>query len=114
MDNASLLDAISSPSDIKDFSISQLEQLARELRQRIIDVLSINGGHLASNLGTVELSIALHKVFNSPEDKFIFDVSHQTYSHKLLTGRQAKFDRIRQFKGLCGFAHPKESPHDHF
>ena len=109
-----LLDQVNSPQDIKGFSTEQLLQLAHELRQKIIDILSITGGHLASNLGTVELSVALHKVFNSPEDKFIFDVSHQTYSHKLLTGRQEKFDRIRQFKGLCGFAHPKESPHDHF
>jgi 1-deoxy-D-xylulose-5-phosphate synthase len=109
-----LLNQIASPQDLKTYSLSQLQQLAQELRQRIIDVLSINGGHLASNLGTVELTIALHKVFNSPEDKFIFDVSHQTYAHKLLTGRNAQFERIRQFKGLCGFAHPKESPHDHF
>lgn len=108
------LNQIRSPKDLKHFSLSELEMLAQELRQRIIDVLSINGGHLASNLGTVELTIALHKVFQSPDDKFIFDVSHQTYAHKLLTGRLQKFDRIRQFKGLCGFAHPKESPHDHF
>jgi 1-deoxy-D-xylulose-5-phosphate synthase len=100
--------------DLKKLTLSELEQLAQELRQRIIDVLSINGGHLASNLGTVELTVALHKVFQSPDDKFIFDVSHQTYAHKLLTGRSQQFDRIRQFKGLCGFAHPKESPHDHF
>jgi len=114
MDKTSLLEEISSPSDLKGFSLSELHELAREVRQKIIDVLSVNGGHLASNLGTVELTIALHKVFESPEDKFIFDVSHQTYAHKLLTGRQEKFARIRQFKGLCGFAHPKESPHDHF
>jgi 1-deoxy-D-xylulose-5-phosphate synthase len=109
-----LLNQILSPRDLQKYDLSDLQQLAQEIRQRIIDVLSINGGHLASNLGTVELTIALHKVFNSPEDKFIFDVSHQTYPHKLLTGRLDKFDRIRQFKGLCGFAHPKESPHDHF
>jgi 1-deoxy-D-xylulose-5-phosphate synthase len=101
-------------SDIKKLSLEELKDLAQEIRQKIIDVMAINGGHLASNLGTVELTIALHKVFSSPRDKFIFDVSHQTYPHKILTGRLGKFDKIRQFKGLCGFANPKESPHDHF
>ncbi|MBS3904339.1 MAG: 1-deoxy-D-xylulose-5-phosphate synthase [Simkania sp.] len=110
----SLLKAIHSPEDLKKLSIEELPLLAQEIRQTIIDVLSINGGHLASNLGIVELSLALHYVFNSPEDKFIFDVSHQSYPHKLLTGRQEFFPRIRQFKGLCGFSSPKESPHDHF
>lgn len=105
---------IQSPKDIRDLSTNQLEVLAQEIRDRIMSVLSKTGGHLASNLGIVELSIALHYVFNSPVDKFIFDVSHQSYVHKLLTGRNAKFDQIRQFKGLCGFCHPKESDHDHF
>lgn len=110
----SLLPTIFSPENLKQLTLLQLEQLAAEIRARIIEVLSVNGGHLASNLGSVELTIALHKVFNSPEDKFIWDVSHQTYTHKLLTGRQERFAQIRQFKGLCGFCHPKESPHDHF
>jgi 1-deoxy-D-xylulose-5-phosphate synthase len=109
-----LLSTIQSPQDIKELSIAELQQLAAEIRHRIIEVLSVNGGHLASNLGVVELTIALHKVFNSPEDKFIWDVSHQTYVHKLLTGRYNRFHQIRQFKGLCGFCHPKESIHDHF
>ncbi len=109
-----LLSEIQSPEDIKGFSISEMQQLASEIRHRIIEVLSVNGGHLASNLGVVELTLALHKVFYSPEDKFIWDVSHQTYVHKLLTGRNKHFHQIRQFKGLCGFCHPKESPHDHF
>lgn len=109
-----LLAQISSPQDIKNLSISELQQLAIEIRHRIIEVLSINGGHLASNLGVVELTLALHKVFDSPTDKFIWDVSHQTYVHKLLTGRNDRFHQIRQFKGLCGFCHPKESEHDHF
>ena len=109
-----ILKTIHSPDDIKNLSIGQFEQLAAEIRQRIIEVMSINGGHLASNLGVVELTLALHKVFNSPEDKLIWDVSHQTYVHKLLTGRNDRFHQIRQFKGLCGFSHPKESPHDHF
>lgn len=105
---------ISSPEDLKKLSIQDLPHLAGELRQIIIDVLSIHGGHLASNLGIVELTLALHYVFDSPRDKFIFDVSHQSYPHKLLTGRQALFPKIRQFKGLLGFTHPRESPHDHF
>ena len=105
---------IHSPEDIKHFSVSDLEQLASEIRHRIIEVMAVNGGHLASNLGVVELTLALHKVFHSPEDKFIWDVSHQTYVHKLLTGRNHLFHQIRKFKGLCGFSHPKESPHDHF
>lgn len=109
-----LLDRITSPDDLKNFSLGVLDELAVEIRQRIIDVLAINGGHLASNLGIVELTLALHKVFDSPDDKFIFDVSHQSYPHKMLTGRINKFDKIRQFRGLCGFSNPKESPHDHF
>lgn len=108
------LNSIHSPTDLKKLSPAQLTKLASEIRQRIINVLSINGGHLASNLGSVELTIALHKVFNSPDDKLIWDVSHQTYTHKILTGRNHKFDAIRKHKGLCGFSHPGESPHDHF
>jgi len=99
---------------LSDLTLAELELLAEEIRTRIIEVLSVNGGHLSSNLGIVELSIALHRVFKSPIDKFVFDVSHQTYPHKLLTGRNDRFDTIRKYKGLCGFAHPKESVHDHF
>lgn len=99
---------------LSDLSLSELEELAASIRRRIIEVLSKNGGHLSSNLGVVELTIALHRVFQSPKDRFIFDVSHQTYPHKILTDRDVSFDRIRQYKGLCGFAHPKESLHDHF
>ncbi|MBS4169201.1 1-deoxy-D-xylulose-5-phosphate synthase [Parachlamydia sp. AcF125] len=109
-----ILSEIQSPDAIKRLSLAELNALASEIRQKIIEVLSINGGHLASNLGVVELTIALHAVFNSPHDKFIWDVSHQTYVHKLLTGRQENFHTIRQYKGLCGFSHPKESPYDHF
>lgn len=112
--NSEFLKTLISPQDIKPLSITELNQLASIIRHRIIEVLSVNGGHLASNLGVVELTIALHRVFNSPEDKFIWDVSHQTYTHKLLTGRNNRFHQIRQFKGLCGFCYPKESPHDHF
>lgn len=109
-----LLSGIQTPADIKHLKVQELNQLAHEIRQRIIEVMAVNGGHLASNLGSIELTIALHKVFNAPEDKFIWDVSHQTYTHKILTGRNDRFDKIRQFKGLCGFAHPQESPYDHF
>ena len=109
-----LLSAVTSPEALKELDLIQLDQLAAEIRQRIIAVLSKTGGHLASNLGTVELTIALHTVFNSPQDKFIWDVSHQTYTHKILTGRNNQLETIRQFKGLCGFSNPEESPHDHF
>lgn len=109
-----MLSKIHSPQDIRSYSIEQLEELSKEIRQRIISVLSVNGGHLASNLGVVELTLALHYVFNAPIDKFLFDVSHQTYSHKLLTGRNDRFEGIRKYQGLCGFSHPKESEYDHF
>ncbi len=114
MSDPLLLNSITNPLVLKTLSFIELENLAKEIRHRIIEVLSINGGHLASNLGSVELTLALHRVFHSPDDKFIWDVSHQTYTHKLLTGRNSRFDKIRQYKGLCGFSHPKESPHDHF
>lgn len=110
----SILEQIITPEDLQSYSVEQLETLAQEIRERIISVLSTTGGHLASNLGVVELTIALHYVFRSPSDKFIFDVSHQSYVHKLLTGRNDRFETIRQFKGLCGFTHPDESIHDHF
>lgn len=114
MEHHPLLQSIQYPEDIRNFTWEELTELASEIRHRIIEVLSVNGGHLASNLGVVELTLALHKVFHSPVDKFIWDVSHQTYVHKLLTDRKDRFHQIRQFKGLCGFSHPKESPHDHF
>lgn len=109
-----LLSTIHSPEDLQRYDYHELNELAGEIRQRIIEVMSVNGGHLASNLGTIELTIALHKVFKSPLDKLIWDVSHQTYTHKILTGRNDKFHTIRQYEGLSGFAHPKESEHDHF
>lgn len=109
-----ILDTIQSPKDIKDFSQEHLNQLAKEIRQRIIEVTSKNGGHLASNLGVVELTIALHKVFNEPEDAIIFDVSHQSYAHKLLSGRNKDFDTLRKQNGLSGFMRASESPYDWF
>ena len=109
-----ILDRINYPLDLKELSIEELNSLAKELRGLIIDVMAVNGGHLSSNLGSIEVILALHYVFNSPLDKFIFDTSHQIYPHKILTGRKDSFHTIRKFEGLSGFASPKESPHDHF
>jgi 1-deoxy-D-xylulose-5-phosphate synthase len=102
------------PQDLKNLSTTELETLAKEIRVKLISICESNGGHLASNLGVVELSIALHAVFNSPEDKIIWDVSHQSYVHKMLTGRVAEMDTIRQYGGLSGFTKIEESPHDIF
>lgn len=111
----SLLSQIRSSADIKTLSISELEELAQEIRDKIIDVTSTNGGHLGPNLGVVELTLALHKVFDTPEDQFVFDVSHQGYVHKLLTGRNdERFDKIRLSDGLSGFLNRTESEHDSF
>ena len=109
-----ILDTITHPQELKKLSPDELKLLAQEIRVRIIDVLSETGGHLSSNLGIVELTLALHHVFNSPKDKFIFDVGHQSYVHKLLTGRNPRFPTLRQTDGLSGFVYPPESPHDHF
>ena len=100
--------------DLKKLTIPELKELAKELRQIIIERVAINGGHLASNLGTVDLTIALHYVFNSPKDKIIWDVGHQSYSHKILTGRAEAFSTIRQYGGISGFPKIDESPHDAF
>lgn len=107
-----LLDGINSPQDLKNLPLEKLPQLAREVRSLIVDVVSRNGGHLASNLGVVELSIALHYVFDSPRDKIIWDVGHQCYTHKILTGRKALFSKLRQRGGLLGFPDRQESEHD--
>ncbi|MCL0042673.1 1-deoxy-D-xylulose-5-phosphate synthase, partial [Thermodesulfovibrionales bacterium] len=109
-----LLENIKSPQDLKLLKIEKLRDLARELRGLIIERVSINGGHLAPNLGVVELAIAIHYVFNSPEDKIIWDVGHQSYSHKLLTGRYERFHSLRKHGGISGFPRIKESPHDAF
>ncbi|MBI3873541.1 MAG: 1-deoxy-D-xylulose-5-phosphate synthase [Arcobacter sp.] len=100
--------------DIKNKSTKELEVLAQDIRNRIIDVVSTNGGHFSSTLGAVELTIGMHKVFDSTYDPFIFDVSHQCYPHKLITGRWEEFETIRQFGGLSGFTKPKESQSDYF
>jgi 1-deoxy-D-xylulose-5-phosphate synthase len=109
-----LLDRVDSPADLKRLAKPQLEQLAAELRQELVTRVSANGGHLASNLGVVELTIALHRIFNSPRDKIIWDVGHQSYVHKLLTGRRKDFASLRQYRGLSGFTSRSESEHDPF
>ncbi len=109
-----ILDNISFPHDLKKLSRNNLKHLSGELRKRIVDVVSQKGGHLASSLGTVELSIALHYVFDTPEDKIIWDVGHQAYAHKIITGRNDRFETIRQFGGLSGFTRKNESPYDTF
>jgi len=109
----SILDAIRSPADLKRLKPEELPLLAQELRERVIETTSKNGGHIGPNLGVVELTIGLHRVFNTPEDRFCFDVAHQGYIHKLLTGRNdERFDRIRKSSGLSGFLSRAESEHD--
>ena len=107
-----LLDAIHTPSDLKKLSFQELETLAEELRQEIVSTVGKNGGHLASNLGSVELCIALHMVFDVPQDAMVFDVGHQAYVHKLLTGRRESFSRLRDLDGCSGFPSMLESPYD--
>ncbi|WP_431809166.1 1-deoxy-D-xylulose-5-phosphate synthase [Brevibacillus agri] len=107
-----LLTTINDPQDLKKCNSQQLHTLASEIRQFLVETLSKTGGHLAPNLGVVELTLALHYVFNSPKDKLIWDVGHQAYVHKMLTGRRDMFPTLRQYKGLCGFPKMKESPHD--
>ena len=109
-----LLDRIDNPTDLKGLAKQELGQLATEIRQELITTVSANGGHLASNLGVVELTIALHRVFDSPRDKIIWDVGHQSYVHKLLTGRRQRFASLRQYGGLSGFTSRSESEHDPF
>jgi len=109
-----LLETLSGPDDLKALPAEKLPRLAGEIRERIIETVSKTGGHLAPNLGVVELSIALHRVFDSPHDRIIWDVGHQTYTHKMLTGRLGRFDTLRQEGGLSGFPRRKESPHDVF
>ena len=110
----SFLENINSPADLKQLSRSDLPILASEIRQVIVDVVSKNGGHLAPNLGTVELAIAIHYVFEAPDDKIIWDVGHQSYTHKLLTGRRERFHTLRQYDGISGFTRLSESPYDAF
>jgi 1-deoxy-D-xylulose-5-phosphate synthase len=110
----SFLEKIDSPADLKRLSRKDLPVLAGEIRKAIVNVVSKNGGHLASSLGVVELAIAIHYVFDAPRDKVIWDVGHQSYAHKLLTGRREQFHTLRRYKGLCGFSKTSESPYDAF
>ena len=110
----SLLENINSPADLRKLPKAQLRELADELRAYLLDTVSKTGGHLSSNLGTVELTVALHYVFNTPEDRLVWDVGHQTYPHKILTGRRERMDSLRQFGGLSGFPRRCESDYDTF
>jgi len=109
-----ILDGINSPADIKSLKLKELEQLAQEVRERILEVTSRHGGHVAPNLGAVELTLALHYVFDAPRDKIIWDVGHQCYTHKLITGRRERFDTLRQHRGISGFPKRDESVYDVF
>lgn len=109
-----ILDTINSPDDVKRLTMPQLLQLAEEIRQFLIEVISRTGGHLAPNLGVVELTLALHRTFSTPQDKIIFDVGHQAYIHKIITGRREQFPTLRQYGGLSGFPKRTESEHDAF
>ena len=109
-----LLEQIECPDDLKKVKREDLPQLAKEIRNALLESISKTGGHLSSNLGVVELTLAMHYVFDSPKDKFVWDVGHQSYVHKLLTGRRKDFHSLRQYKGLSGFTRREESPHDHW
>ena len=111
---ARLLDSVEYPKDIRKFSLEQLNQLAAEIREEVISVVSEVGGHFASTLGAVELTLALHYAFNTPEDRIIWDTGHQCYAHKLLCGRRDRLGTIRQLGGLSGFLSREESEYDVF
>ena len=104
--------SIKDPSFLKNMDNKELEELSVEIRRFLIEKLSKTGGHIGPNLGVVELTLALHKCFESPKDKILWDVGHQSYVHKILTGRACQFDTLRQYKGLCGFPKMSESEHD--
>ena len=110
----SVLDKVQLPKDIKKMNNSELDELCADIRELLVETVSETGGHLASNLGVVELSVALHKVFNSPTDQIVFDVGHQCYTHKILTGRKDRFSTLRTEGGISGFVRPVESEHDIF
>ena len=112
--DTSLLQSIDSPADLRRLDISQLPQVCDELRKKIIDEVSRNPGHFASSLGTVELTVALHYVFNTPDDRIVWDVGHQAYGHKILTGRRDAFHTNRKLNGIRPFPSPEESPYDSF
>ena len=109
-----LLDTVKLPADLRELEESQLRQLADELRDETIDAVSMTGGHLGAGLGVVELTVAIHYIFNTPDDKLIFDVGHQCYPHKILTGRRDRIRTLRQAGGLSGFTKRAESEYDPF
>jgi len=109
-----ILDTIETPCDVKDLNEAQLAQLATEIREELVSTVSQTGGHLAPNLGVVELTLGIHRALNCPTDRIIFDVGHQSYVHKLLTGRLDRFSTLRQYGGMCGFPKRSESPFDVF
>lgn len=109
-----LLDTIDSPADLRRLPVERLPQVCAELRSFLIDSLSSHPGHFASSMGSVELTVALHYVFNTPYDRIVWDVGHQAYGHKILTGRRKDFDTLRTLKGVSGFPSPKESEYDTF
>ena len=109
-----LLETIDSPAGVKALPVDQLPALCRELREFLVQNVSQTGGHLASNLGAVELTVAIHRVFDTEQDRLVFDVGHQCYVHKILTGRRDRFSTLRQLDGLSGFPKPRESVHDAF
>ena len=111
---ARILDSIKSPAQLRSLAPVELEQLAAEIRQEIITTVSRNGGHLAPNLGTIELTLALHIAFDTPRDLLVWDIGHQAYAHKLVTGRVDRFGTIKQFGGLSGYLRRDESPYDAF
>ena len=108
----SILERIESPADIRKLALPQLKELAQDIRDLIVQTVAHTGGHLAPSLGVVELTIALHYVFDTPLDKLIWDVGHQSYAHKILTGRRQQFSSLRQYKGMSGFPKFKESSYD--
>ena len=109
-----ILERIHDPKDVKDLNKTEIQQLCDELRTFLVEKVSKTGGHLASNLGVVELTVAIHRVFDTSKDRLVFDVGHQCYVHKALTGRQSLFESLRQYGGLSGFPKPRESEHDAF
>ena len=109
-----ILDRINSPEDLRVVPKSDMDKLAAEIRRFLVEITDKNGGHLASNLGIVEITLAIHRSFNSPKDHIVFDVGHQSYVHKILTGRRDRFDTLRKPGGLSGFPSIRESEHDAF
>jgi len=109
-----VLDKVNTPEDLRKLTLEEKEKLAEEIRQFILEIVSKTGGHLASNLGVVELTIAIHSIFDTPNDKLIWDVGHQSYVHKILTGRKDKMETLRKLDGLSGFPKLSESEYDVF